>query len=85
MAERQGRPRTVKVICHIGRGEVVAVGLVTQEWNGAVRVDRRLGSAQPVAGPLPARPRGVPEDLWLVYVALGQRLAALERAAQGTP
>ena len=69
---------TVRVTVHLdGRGSA-AIGVVTQEWNGAHRVDRRLASARPVPQHLPPCPRGIPEEVWVAWHALGERIAAWE-------
>jgi hypothetical protein len=65
------RPRavSVKVTTHLTASGQYAVGIITQEWQGAVRVDRRLARLRPV--PLPgARPFGVDPDVWRALAAL---------------
>lgn len=72
------RPRTIRVLIHIGSGGRVAIGLSRSVWQGPHRLDMRLASAVPVEprGPIP---RGVDPDLWLAYTALSDRVWAIAR------
>ena len=77
------RPRTIRVLVHLGSGPHVAIGLLRSVWSGAQRVDHRLRGAFPVVDPHPCPP-GVDPDLWLAYEGLsaavrGQRAAWADR------
>lgn len=63
------RARTVRVLIHTTRQGLIAVGIVSSEWQGAVRVDRRLARLRPVPAPSPAPP-GVDRDVWLAWCGL---------------
>ena len=63
------KPTTVRVAIHLTRLGQYAVGVITSEWQGAVRVDRRLARLRPVPAP-PARPMGVDPDIWRAFCAL---------------
>lgn len=65
------RPRsvTVRVLIHLGSDSHYAVGVVASEWQGAVKVSRRLARLRPMPDPL-GRPLGVDLDVWRAYCAL---------------
>jgi hypothetical protein len=63
------RARTVKVTIHIGQTGSYAVGIITSEWQGSVRLDRRLARAHPMPDDLPPPP-GVNLDVWRAFLAL---------------
>lgn len=65
----RGKPITVRVLIYLTSDSQYAVGIITSEWQGAVRVDRRLARIRPVADPL-GRPLGVDPDVWRAYCAL---------------
>ena len=43
------KPVTTRVLLHRTAGGLLAVGVVTSEWQGAVKVSRRLARLTPVA------------------------------------
>lgn len=59
----------VKVLIHLTADGQYAVGVVTSEWQGATRVDRRLSRLRPVERPS-AVPQGVDPIVWQAYSAL---------------
>lgn len=63
------RASTVKVTIHIGASGSVAVGVITSEWQGAVRLDRRLARSRPIDGPYDPPP-GVDRDVFTAFLAL---------------
>lgn len=63
------RARTVRVLIHTTKAGLVAIGIVASEWQGAVRVDRRLARLRPVPQPHQAPP-GVDQDIWLAWCGL---------------
>lgn len=69
MTIEQRRARTVRVLVHTTKHGQVAIGIVSSEWQGAVRVDRRLSRLRPVRPPQPAPP-GVDPDVWLAWCGL---------------
>lgn len=66
---------TVRVLVHLTTDGQAAVGVVSSEWQGAVRVDRRHSSLRPVVrrGSVPA---GVDPYLWQAYEALHALVSA---------
>jgi len=60
---------TVRVMVHLTADGQYAVGVVTSEWQGAVRVDRRLQRLRPLA-PIEYIPMGVDRDVFAALVAL---------------
>lgn len=60
---------TVRVNIHLTAAGDYAVGVVTSEWQGAVRVDRRHARLRPVDRP-GSCPRGVDPVIWQAYAAL---------------
>ena len=60
---------TVRVLIYLAHDGQYAVGIITSEWQGKVRVDRRLARLRPVPGP-PPRPAGVDPDVWRALCAL---------------
>lgn len=61
---------TVRVLLHLTADGQYAVGVVESSWQGAVRVDRRLGRLRPVERPGPA-PLGCDPSVWQAWCALG--------------
>lgn len=72
------RARTIRVLVHLDRSQRAAVAVHRSVWSGPVRLDMRLAAARPVEPVAPAPP-GVDPDLWLAYVALGDRVWAIAR------
>lgn len=60
---------TVRVLIHLSPNSQYAVGIVTSEWQGSVKVSRRLARLRPLPEPS-GRPFGVDADVWRAYVAL---------------
>lgn len=76
------RARTVRVLIHTTKAGLLAIGIVASEWQGAVRVDRRLARLRPVPEPH-AAPPGVDRDIWLAWCGL---LEEIERTrTDGVP
>jgi hypothetical protein len=76
------RPKTVRVILHIGAGGVSwAAGIITTEHRGPTTVNRRFASAHPMPE-IMSFPHGVDPDIWRAYVALSEYLR-LEIEQQG--
>lgn len=70
MSERQQRrPRTVRVLIHTTASGQFAVGVVVSEWQGAVKVSRRLARLRPVVV-RSSPPPGVDREIWEAWVAL---------------
>ena len=63
------RAVTIRVLIHLGTDSHYAVGVVTSEWQGAVKVSRRLSSLRSCLEPL-GRPPGVDLDVWRAFNAL---------------
>ena len=63
------RSVTVRVLVHLTTDSHYAVGIVASEWQGSVKVSRRLARLRPMAEPV-GRPFGVDLDVWRAYVAL---------------
>lgn len=70
---------TVRVLIYLAHDGQYAVGIITSEWQGQVRVDRRLARLRPVPGP-PPRPAGVDPDVWRALCAL--QALALEQSTE---
>lgn len=70
-----GVHRTIKVLLHIARdNNSWAAGVISSEWAGATRLDRRLSSSRP----LPAVeyfPPGSDRDVYRAWLALGDLLS----------
>lgn len=66
------RPRavTVRVLTHLTTDGHYAVGIVSSEWQGAVKVTRRLARLRPIDAPV-WYPPGVDRDVYRAYQALG--------------
>jgi hypothetical protein len=64
------RPVTVRVLIYLTSSSQYAVGIITSEWQGAVRLDRRLARLRPVDPP-EYFPPGVDRDVYRAYLALG--------------
>lgn len=60
---------SVRVLVHLTADGQYAVGIITSEWQGAVRVDRRLSRLRPVERPVSC-PAGVDPIVWQAYSAL---------------
>lgn len=69
MISERRRPTTVRVLVHTTPDGQAAVGIVRQEWQGAVRVDYRLARLRPVPAVIDPPP-GVSRDLWVAAAAL---------------
>lgn len=76
------RPRTVRVLVHLGTGGVIAVGVLRSIWSGPQRADTRLASAIRL-DEVPPCPRGVDSDVWLAYQGLGRIVDRQWQRAQG--
>lgn len=63
------RSVTVRVLVYLTSDGQYAVGIVTSEWQGAVKVSRRLARLRPVVEPV-GRPFGVDPDVWRAHAAL---------------
>lgn len=74
---------TVRVVLHVTEHGGLAVGILTSEHRGAVRLDRRYCSARPGERRLPPRRPGVDPVLQAAWEALGALLDE-QQAAQGT-
>lgn len=59
----------VRVGIHLTTDGQYAVSIITQEWQGAVRLDRRLARLRPVVRP-GSTPAGVDPIVWQAYSAL---------------
>ena len=72
------KPRavTVRVLTHLTSDGQYAVGVVSQEWQGAVKVSRRLARLRPTVGPS-WYPPGVDRDVYRAYWALGELIQEL--------
>lgn len=76
MSEQRVGPRsdgsakiTIRVSVHLtGNGQYL-VAIVSQEWQGAVRLDRRLARLRPLVEPA-WYPTGVDRDVYRAWVAL---------------
>jgi hypothetical protein len=70
--ERNVRRRavTVRVLVHLTSDGQSAVGVVASEWQGAVKVSRRLARLRPAREP-EWFPPGVDRDVYRAYMALG--------------
>ena len=64
------RAVTVRVLTHLTTDGRYAVGIVTSEWQGQVKVSRRLSRLRPTLEPA-LRPFGVDPDVWRAFCALG--------------
>ena len=64
------RARTIRVLVHLTSDEQYAVGVVASEWQGAVKVSRRLARLRPAVEP-GWFPPGVDRDIYRAYLALG--------------
>jgi hypothetical protein len=67
------RATTVRVLTHLTSDGQYAVGVVSSEWQGAVKVSRRLARLQPLVGP-DWYPPGVDRDVYRAYLALAALL-----------
>ena len=67
--DRQRRASTVRVLVHTTAAGLYAVGVVVSEWQGAVKVSRRLARLRPIPAPH-TPPPGVDRDVWLAWCAL---------------
>lgn len=82
MSDHKVRPRTVRVLVHLGTGGTIAVGCIRSIWSGAQRADTRLSSAI-LLDEVPPVPRGVDSDVWLAYHGLGRIIDRQWQRAQG--
>lgn len=60
---------TVRVGIHLTTDGQYAVGIITSEWQGATRLDRRHARLRPVVRPA-STPEGVDPIIWQAYSAL---------------
>lgn len=67
--DKAPRPRTVRVLIHTTSSGTFAIGVVVSEWQGAVKVSRRLARLRPVAE-RSAPPPGVDLEIWRAWSAL---------------
>lgn len=67
------RATTVRVLTHLTADGQYAVGVVSSEWRGAVKVSRRLAQLRPLVGP-GWYPQGVDRDVYRAYLALAALL-----------
>lgn len=67
--DKRPRAKTVRVLIHCTAGGAVAVGVVSSEWQGAVKVSRRLSRLRPVVE-RSAPPPGVDREVWRAWSAL---------------
>jgi hypothetical protein len=70
----------VKVLIHLTADGQYATGIITSEWQGATRLDRRLARLRPVIRP-GSVPSGVDPIVWQAYSALHGLVA--EQAGTG--
>jgi hypothetical protein len=70
MENSRSRAVTVRVMTHLTTDDHYAVGVVTSEWQGAVKVSRRLARLRPVPQ-VDVFPPGVDRDVYRAWVALG--------------
>lgn len=82
MPEHGVRPRTVRVLVHLGTGGVIAVGCLRSVWAGANRSDTRLASAIRIEE-VPPCPSGVDSDMWIAYHGLGRLIDRQWQRAHG--
>lgn len=67
--DKRPRASTVRVLIHTTAAGRYAVGIVVSEWQGAVKVSRRLARLRPIPAPHQAPP-GVDREVWLAWCAL---------------
>lgn len=67
------RATTVRVLTHLTSDGQYAVGVVSSEWQGAVKVSRRLAQLRPLVSPV-WYPPGVDRDVYRAYLALANLL-----------
>lgn len=67
--DRRPRARTCRVLIHTTASGQFAVGVVVSEWQGAVKVSRRLARLRPVIE-RSAPPPGVDLEIWRAWIAL---------------
>jgi hypothetical protein len=72
----RSRPITVRVLIYLTASGQYCVGIITSEWQGAVRVDRRLARLRPADAPV-WYPPGVDHDVYRAYQALGSLIDEL--------
>lgn len=78
------RPRTLRVLVHLGASGTIAVGVIRSVWSGPQRADTRLSSAIQIHE-VPPVPQGVDSDVWLAYQGLGRVIDRQWQRAQGIP
>lgn len=59
----------MRVLIHTTASGMFAVGVVVSEWQGAVKVSRRLASLRPIVE-RSAPPPGVDPEIWRAWSAL---------------
>lgn len=67
--DKRPRARTVRVLIHTTASGLFAVGVVVSEWQGAVKVSRRLAALRPIVE-RSAPPPGVDREIWQAWTAL---------------
>ena len=80
-----GTTKTVRVTIYVSEAGGLAVGILTREHRGAVRLDRRHRSARPSDLRLAAAPRGVDPVVWAAYVALERYVDECVEEARSRP
>lgn len=83
---RNSGPRavSVRVMVHLTADGQYAVGVVSSEWQGAVKVSRRHARLRPVPGP-DWYPPGVDRDLYRAWIALDSLLSEQRTDVQEPP
>jgi hypothetical protein len=67
--DKARKARTVRVLIHTTSSGLFAVGVVVSEWQGAVKVSRRLAALRPILE-RSAAPPGVDREIWQAWCAL---------------
>lgn len=68
------RAVTVRVLVHLTSDSQYAAGIVSSEWQGAVKVSRRLARLRPLVEPH-WYPPGVDRDVYRAFCALDALVA----------
>lgn len=76
--------KTVRVAIHLTGDSQYAVGIITSEWQGSVRVDRRLARIRPLVEPH-WYPSGVDRDVYRAWVALDALITEQRTDGLGQP
>jgi len=76
------RPIAVKVLLWLNPDrDAWGAGILTQEWQGATRLDRRWSGSHAMP-PVGSIPHGVDQDLYLAWLALNDFIASQVKAAE---